>query len=342
MMAPASGCGPLAGIKVLDLCTFINGPAATCQMAEQGADVIKVEPGDGEAMRHTSGVPGVLFTGWEMFNRGKRSLTLDLKHPGAATVMKRLVEWADVLAENFRPGVLERLGFGYDVCKKWNPSIIYASNSGFGHAGEWAERPSYDGMAQAFTGVLTHNGGGPSHAPREIGWTFSDVVGANAFVNAILMALVHRERTGKGQLVLCSQAGATLYFQRQEVATALNNFAGRQRDDGRRPWERFVFQQVHKASDGRWVCFSVTKKEQLKRLVEDALERPDLLTAEVISRWPSPKRDVAAKFRQDICNIIAKNTSAHWISRMVASNVPCAPVSTYGELGSPSRALEST
>ena len=249
--------------------------------------------------------------------------------------MKRLVEWADVLAENFRPGVLERLGFGYDVCKKWNPSIIYASNSGFGHAGEWAERPSYDGMAQAFTGVLTHNGGGPSHAPREIGWTFSDVVGANAFVNAILMALVHRERTGKGQLVLCSQAGATLYFQRQEVATALNNFAGRQRDDGRRPWERFVFQQVHKASDGRWVCFSVTKKEQLKRLVEDALERPDLLTAEVISRWPSPKRDVAAKFRQDICNIIAKNTSAHWISRMVASNVPCAPVSTYGELGSP-------
>ena len=89
----------------------------------------------------------------------------DLKHPDARGVMERLVKWADVLTENFRAGVMDRLGFGYEVVKEWNPQLIYASNSGFGPEGEWAPRPSYDGMAQAFSGVLLSNGGGPSHLP---------------------------------------------------------------------------------------------------------------------------------------------------------------------------------
>ena len=108
---------------------------------------------------------GMMNSGFEIYNRGKRSMTLDLKHPDAREVMKRLVKWADVLTENFRAGVMERLGFGYEVVKEWNPQLIYASNSGFGPEGEWAPRPSYDGMAQAFSGVLLSNGGGPSHLP---------------------------------------------------------------------------------------------------------------------------------------------------------------------------------
>jgi len=127
--------GPLSGIRVLDLCTFINGPAATCQLAENGADVIKIEPASGDPMRHSGGGPGVLFCGFEVFNRMKKSLTIDLKADGAFTVMKRLVQWADVLAENFRPGVMERLGLSYETVKTWNPRIIYASNSGFGPRG---------------------------------------------------------------------------------------------------------------------------------------------------------------------------------------------------------------
>ena len=110
--------GPLEGIKVLDITAFINGPSATGQMAENGAEVLKVEPKNGEGMRTAAGASGVYFAGFELFNRGKKSMTLDLKHPDSKEVMKRLVKWADVLAENFKPGTLDGLGFSYDVCKK--------------------------------------------------------------------------------------------------------------------------------------------------------------------------------------------------------------------------------
>ena len=200
---------------MLDLTTFINGPSATGQMCEAGATVLKVEPSTGDAMRMSSGGAGTYSPQFELLNRGKHSMTLDLKHPGSRDVFRRLVEWADVLAENFKTGTMERLGLGYDVVHVWNPRLIYASNSGFGPRGEWAQRPSYDGMAQAFTGALLSNGGGPSHAPRPVGWTFSDVVGGNYFYSSILAALVARGRTGKGQRVLCSQTGATLYFQKR-------------------------------------------------------------------------------------------------------------------------------
>ena len=149
---------------MLDLTQFINGPSATGQLQDNGADVLKVEPAIGEGLRQVL-AGGMMNSGFEIYNRGKRSMTLDLKHPDAREVMERLVKWADVLTENFRAGVMDRLGFNYDVCKQWNPQLIYASNSGFGPEGEWAPRPSYDGMAQAFSGVLLSNGGGPSHLP---------------------------------------------------------------------------------------------------------------------------------------------------------------------------------
>merc|ERR550514_306488 len=154
-------------------------------------------------------------------NRGKRSLTLDLKNPRAAEVMERLCKWADVICNNYRPGVMEKLGLGWDTVRKWNPRIIHASSSGFGPVGEWALRPSYDGMAQAFTGVLIKNGGGESHEPRPVPWVFSDHVGANNFYAAIVTALVARERTGLGQQVLTSQTGATTAFQTGEIASAI-------------------------------------------------------------------------------------------------------------------------
>ena len=103
--------GPLEGIKVLDLTAFINGPSATGQMAENGATVLKVEPATGEAMRGAAGGAGVYFAGFELYNRGKKSMTLDLKHPDSKKVFKKLVEWADVLAENFKPGTMERMDF---------------------------------------------------------------------------------------------------------------------------------------------------------------------------------------------------------------------------------------
>ena len=170
--------GPLAGIKVLDFTVYQNGPSATQQLAEQGAEVLKVEPLDGEPNRHLAG-RGKFNAGWENFNRGKRSIALDLKKESSMDIVQKLVEWADVVVENFRgPSVMNRLGLTYDQCKAWNESIIYASNSGFGEQGDWADRPSYDMVAQAFTGVMTTMGGGPSHSPTPVEWAFSDEVGA--------------------------------------------------------------------------------------------------------------------------------------------------------------------
>jgi len=194
-------------------------------------------------------------------------------------------------------------------------------------------------MAQAFTGLLVQNGGGPSYPPRELGWTFSDVCGANAFYSAILAAIIARSRTGEGQLVQCSQVAATAYFQRQDVMRTLNNFAGKQRDDGKTPWQRLVFQQVAKAKDGKWICFSITKVDQLERLCQNALQRPDLLTNAILARWPVPRRDAADIFRRKIAEIIRTDTSSHWIKRLVESNVPCSPVSKYSDLSDPSTSV---
>merc|ERR1719487_1830872 len=152
--------------------------------------------------------------------------------------MKRLVRWADVMMNNFRgPEIMNKLGLGYDVVKEWNPRIIYVSNSGFGPTGEWAERASFDGMAQSFTGITTVQGGGPSHEPRLVEWAFSDVVGAMNFYQSTLAALVAREMTGKGQLVETSQTGATVYFQRPYIVKAMQQ--GAQRDDGKPPGQQF-------------------------------------------------------------------------------------------------------
>lgn len=331
MAAGDDGVGPLAGIKVLDLTLFANGPIATMQLADQGADVLKVTAATGEPLLFAA-PPGYFTSGLEFINRGKRAMTLDLKHPGAKSVMERLCKWADVLCENFRPGVMEKLGYGYDVVKTWNPRLIYASNSGFGPKGEWAHRPSYDGMAQAFTGVLAFNGGGPSHQPREVPWTFSDVMGANNFYGAILAAIIARYRTGRGQRVETSQTGATLFFQGNVLAEILNGPAqGKQDDSGRSSWERAPWQQAHKCSDGKWVCVSMIQTPQFQRLCKEALERPELLTEKVVKAWPGGSLETQDWLRGEIAKTIATRTQEEWLHRLLAADVPCSPVA-YAEL----------
>jgi crotonobetainyl-CoA:carnitine CoA-transferase CaiB-like acyl-CoA transferase len=329
--------GPLKGIKVLDLTQFINGPSATGQLQDNGADVIKVEPAAGEGMRPT--VPsGALNVQMEVYNRGKRSITLDLKHPDAVEVMRRLCVWADVLAENFRPDVMDRLGFGYEVVSKWNPRIIYASNSGFGPAGEWALRPSYDGMAQAFTGALAYNGGGPSHAPREVPWVFSDVIGGQNFYGAILAALLARANgpaDGPGQHVVTSQTAATLFFQRGTLAGVLNTHAGVQNDTGETDWQRSPIQQVHRTSDGKWICASMTQARQYEAFVVKALGRPDLMKPAIVSKWPVPSKEDSKWLMKEIGEVISGQTFDHWSKVIVDADVPFSPVASYAQVGDP-------
>jgi crotonobetainyl-CoA:carnitine CoA-transferase CaiB-like acyl-CoA transferase len=192
------------------------------------------------------------FSGYnEGLNRGKRSIELDLKNSAARPVMDKLIRWADVVTENYKVGVLDRLGFGYEYMTKINPQIIFCANSGFGPEGPWKGRGSFDVVCQGMTGAMVASGGGPSHKPRLSEWGLADQVGALNFAFHIAAALVARGRTGKGQKLECSQLGAMVQFQSITNVGAWYN--KKQRDDGRDSgWDNILLSQ-YQCGDGRWL-----------------------------------------------------------------------------------------
>ena len=197
-----SAQGPLGGFRVLDLSRVLSGPYCTLQLADMGAEVIKVEvPGRGDDTR-AWGPPFVAGESayFLSVNRNKKSITLNLRHPEGAVLLRRLVQVSDVLVENFRPGVLERLGFGYEACRAWRPELVYCSISGFGHSGPRRSEPGYDIVIQGEGGIqsLTGDPGGPSF---RVGVAQADLVAGLYACQGILLALLHRQRGGAGQWV---------------------------------------------------------------------------------------------------------------------------------------------
>mmetsp|Transcript_113774 Transcript_113774/g.332305 ORF Transcript_113774/g.332305 Transcript_113774/m.332305 type:complete len:455 (-) Transcript_113774:107-1471(-) len=329
---PRNSTGPLAGVRIVDLCQYQNGPSAVARLADNGADVIKVEPPEGDGMRFAV-IPGAHFGQVETFNRGKRSIALDLKHKDAAAIMERLVKWADVLAENFRPGIMDKLGFGYERCKEWNPNIIYASNSGYGPVGAWAMRPSYDAVAQGFAGSMNKQGGGPSHEPKEIQFAFSDEVGATNFCFSIVNALLARERTGKAQKLETSQTGASLDFQRHEFQNAL--YYGRikkDQDTGLPPYGHYHMQQKRRCADGKWIVLQLMKTAMFERFCTQVIRRPDLMTEKVMKTWPGPPEEICKWIAAESAMEMAKKPQQYWLDACLSADVPCAPVNSYEEI----------
>ena len=238
---------------MLDLTQYQNGPNATVLLSDFGAEVLKVERPGGEPGRSIGVAPGAgasSFLGayFEGMNRGKKSCTLDLKQEGAREVMRRMVEWADILVENFKPGAFEQMGYPFETLQEWNPSLIYAANSGFGDRGEWAARGSYDAVCQGMSGWMVSQGGGPSYPPCNSPHGIGDQVGSMYFSFAILGAshprhcgsairrvvaetepksaagaLVARERFGVGQRVSCSQLGAMTQLQALGLSAVLHS-----------------------------------------------------------------------------------------------------------------------
>lgn len=328
--------GPLAGIKVLDLTQFGNGPSATAQLSDNGADVLKVEPPEGEGIRPLA-PPGKYNMALEALNRGKRSMVLDLKHPGAKEVMKRLVEWADVATENFRPGVLDRLGYGYEDMKKWNPNIVFVSNSGFGPLGEWAQRASFDGIAQAFNGVMTNQGGGPSHRPQFVEWGFSDEVGAMNFYSAILNGLAAKYRFGKGQRVTTSQTAATLHFQRPLLQT--NMRSGHQRDDGLPPNAvTSTGGGTYRGSDGKWFAIALGRAYQFQAFCENVLGAPALMKGHdgrTLKAAPRGDNAFGEEWKTKTQAIVGTKPISHWLDLCGKYSCPAAPCSSYADIKDP-------
>jgi formyl-CoA transferase len=313
---------PLAGVKVVDLTRVMVGPYCTMMLGDLGADVIKIEiPGRGDDTRHW-GPPFVAGEAvyYLSVNRNKRSIALDLKQEAAREALWRLIAEADVLVENFSPGTIERLGFGYDAVKARRPDIIYASISGFGQSGPDYQRTAYDLIVQGTSGMMSITGhaGGP---PTRLGVPIADIGGGMFSAYAIVAALFDRERTGEGSYVDVSMLGgqvalltyqAGLYLSANAVPGQLGNA-----HPMIAPYDTF------RTADG-YVNIAVGNESLWQRFCT-ALELPDLVADERFSNNAGRSTNRGALYAA-IEPRLAELTTDEVVHLLDAAGVPCGPI----------------
>lgn len=315
--------GPLDGIRILDFTRYQQGPFATVMLGDMGAEIIKVEDRNGGDLGRALGKqPDGFCAYFEAHDRNKKSITLNLRAPEGLEIALKLAERCDVVMHNFRPGVMDRLGLGYEAVKAVNPRIIYGSASGFGLEGPIAHRPSYDIIGQAMGGIMVAQGGGPGNEPRMALPGIADQVGAMCFAFGVSMALVARERFGIGQQVDGSLYGAQLALQAMNLTGAMR--AGKHNPS--RPQGSPTF-RAYGCDDGQWVAVGVLDPAVYPRLCA-ALRRDDLATderfAEPFSRWQN-----ADALEAELTGAFLKDSSAIWIERLIEHDVPCCRVQDY-------------
>ncbi len=257
MSSASPGIRPLDGLRILDFTRVLAGPLATALLADLGAEVIKVEPPQGDDYRAIGPMrngESALFT---VMNRNKKSLVLDLKQPQAVEIVRDLAQRVDVVVENFRPGVANRLGIGYEQLKACNPRLVYASISGFGQDGPYAGRPAYDVIIQAMSGIMEATGD-PDGPPTLVGEAISDVV-AGFFASWAILAAVHQtQRTGQGQQVDVAMFDTTLSFLVTSMSRHLFTGAPARRVGNRHPLSAPF--GVYKAKDGYFALAVLNRK----------------------------------------------------------------------------------
>jgi crotonobetainyl-CoA:carnitine CoA-transferase CaiB-like acyl-CoA transferase len=327
--------GPLDGIRVIEVAQEIQGPYAAMHLADLGAEVIKVEtPKIGDLSRHMKiqliAGPNAKHAEFSHYflamNRGKKSITLDLKHAAAKEVLWRLVERADVLVTNYRPGVLDRLGFPWEELQRRNPRLVFAQGSSWGPRGPWQRRPSRDTLAQAVGGLMAKTG--PENAgPYPAGALVADHSGALSLLAGILAALFARERTGRGQRVDVSIYGTVMALQPMELNfTSISGLetprAGRGHQFLHGVWGAFPTQDGHiclaGVDDKRWPAFCEVLG--IVHLRDDPAH--DNVTRNYHGTTISDVLD--AEF--------PKRTTADWMERLTAIDVLVAPVASYQEV----------
>jgi len=316
---------PLHGIRVIDLTQAMAAPFCTMNLADMGADVIKVEPLGGEDMRRGSTQKNGHSATFMTMNRGKRGLAVDLKTPGGVEIVRRLAKTADVFVQNYRPGAARRLGVAYEDLAPLNPRLIYCAISGFGATGPYAARGGYDLIAQGMSGILSVTGeeDGP---PAKAGVPVSDLAAGLFGAYGILSALEYRERTGEGQFVDTSLLEAAMALT---VWESTEHWA-----TGRTPkplgsaHRLAAPYQALRASDGYFTVGANTDK--LFSALCDAIGRPELVRDPRFS-------DRAARLAQRPALVaeIEKATTgeprAHWLGRLDAAGVPSGPINSYPE-----------
>jgi crotonobetainyl-CoA:carnitine CoA-transferase CaiB-like acyl-CoA transferase len=299
--------GPLDKITVVDLTSYIAGSYAAMMLGDLGADVIKVEGLEGDSFRE---LPG--FYGW---NRGKRSLAVNLKEADGRAIVHRLARRADVAMENMRPGVVERLGVGYEDLRAENPRIIYSSVTAFGPDGPYHERPGFDPLLQAMGGVMATQGfGGP---PKYMRIAVTDYYTAALSCQAILAALFARERTGKGQHVRTSLLQGVMALQSGSVV----DYPGRETVYRETPTYR-----IYQAQDGEWFFLAVGNQSFFRKLCQ-AVGRPDMADDPRFGSWLA-RRDNGDELMTLLEETFASKPREVWLRILAEHDIPAAGTQT--------------
>lgn len=317
---------PLSGIRVIDMTRYLSGPYATLLLAEMGAEVIKVEvPGDGDDTRRIAPFKGDVSFYHSSVNRSKASVELDLKSDEARDIIYRMVADADVVLQNFRTGVADRLGFGYDKLSGINPALVYCSISGFGSSGDQSQRAAFDLIVQAESGIMSLNGEA-DRPPSKLGLPVADLSSGMFAVQGILAAIVRRGRTGKGGLVevnmMSSLLSMSVYNATRYFITGVSPKRMGTRHPGVVPYGNFPSSNGH-------ILLSTFSDNSWKKIVV-AMGRADLGDDERFSTAP------ARLVHREECEallieIFSHFTSEEIVERLGAAGIPCGVVRDLGD-----------
>jgi crotonobetainyl-CoA:carnitine CoA-transferase CaiB-like acyl-CoA transferase len=317
--------GPLKGLVVLDFSQLAQGPYATQILGDLGAEIIKVEPPKGDWMRHWS-MANLYLNGegasYLCLNRNKRSIALDLKQQAGVDVAKRLAAKADIVIENFRPGVMDRLGLGWETLSKINPRLVYCASSGFGHKGPYVKRPGQDLLIQAVAG-MGFMCGQADDPPMGVPIGVADFVASQHIVYAVLAAIYSREKTGVGQRVDVNLLNSLLAIMIQELTVYLNGGGAPERSRSHIPSPYLGAPYgFYRTADG-YIAISMNPLDKLARLVgvEGYEGRPE---SQVIDGRDEVRRDFAKGF--------LKRPTKEWLELLFKEDIWCAQVNDFAEV----------
>jgi crotonobetainyl-CoA:carnitine CoA-transferase CaiB-like acyl-CoA transferase len=310
-----------SGIRILDFTRHQQGPSGTVLLADMGAEVIKVEEPGGEQGRRSGLGPDGFSAYFEAHNRGKKSLVLNMRKPEAVEIVRRLIPSCDVVTENYRPGVMERWGLGYDDLKTLRPDIILASASAWGRKGPWANRPGFDHVAQALSGIMVEQGGGPGEEPHALIGGFADQIGGLNLAFAVASALYVRAATGEGQHVDVSLIGGMTHLQAFPLTRYLRT--------GKQPgfeFRRAATYTHYRCLDGGYMAIAANTQDMWERFCDAAAPelKVDPKFAEPFGRFDNKMELVGI-----LEALFAKKTVDEWADLLAQADVPHAPVLDY-------------
>ncbi len=312
---------PLDGLRVLDFAQFLAGPVAALRLADLGAEVIKIERPQGGDLCRSMVVNDQRLDGnslvFHTFNRGKKSVTADLKQPGDLEKVQQLIASADVMIHNFRPGVMERIGLGYEKVQKWNPRLVYGAVSGYGTTGPWVGKPGQDLLVQSLSGIAWLNGN-DGDGPVPTGFAMLDVATAGNLVQGILACLVRRGITGQGGLVEVDLLSTAIDMTFEQFTCFLN-------DDERQPRRHKIgnanpYQPapygIYKTEDG-YLAFAMTPLVKVAELLE---------TPEIATFGQEAAFTRLDEIKEIVAGVFVTRPTQHWLEVLEPAGIWCAPV----------------